>query len=506
MAGQAAGAGAPPLGLKTKLLYGFGSIAYGVKDLGFRAFLLLYYNQVIGLRADYVSIAIAVALVIDSFLDPIIGQVSDTWRSKWGRRHPFMYASAIPAAVSFYFLWLPPEGLSEMGLIVYLGVMAVIVRSFIAVYEIPSSALVSELTSDYDQRTSILSYRYFFGYWGGLALYATALWFFFPSTSEYPRGQLNPAGYADFAILGAGMMLASILISAWGTQDRIPYLHVPHVPKRSLGTTMGEMFATFSHHSFLMIMLAGVVGGIAIGVASALNLYWATYLWDLTPRQITILLLDNFFAAAIAIYVAPYLSKRFGKKQAKIWLLISAVLIGVLPLVLRQYGLFFENGSPWLVPALLLWGTVYGVLGTCSLIMTSSMIADVVEDSQRKTGRRSEGLLFAASSLVQKAVSGLGVLATGIILTAAAFPEKAKPGAVSTETMNHLISIYVFTILGLYLVAVFFISQYRISRETHEENLRRLAEEVPSPEQELAPPAAIAEPMERPEAPRPRPA
>lgn len=498
----AAATAAPPIGLRTKLFYGFGSVAYGVKDLGFRAFLLLYYNQVIGLDAALVSAAIAIALVVDSFLDPIIGQVSDTWRSKMGRRHPFMYASAIPAAVSFYFLWMPPAGLSDGALIAYLGVMAVIVRSFIALYEIPSAALVSELTTDYDQRTSILSYRYFFGYWGGLALYATALWFFFESTPEYPRGQLNPAGYVDFAMLGAVMMLVSIVVSAWGTQDRIPYLHVPHVPKRGLGAVLREMFATFSHHSFLMIMGAGVVGGIAIGVASSLNIYWATYLWDLTPREIAILLLDNFFAAALAIYVAPLLSKRYGKKKAKIGLLVSAVLIGVLPLVLRHHGLFFENGSPWLVPALLLWGTVYGTLGTCSLIMTSSMIADVVEDSQRRTGRRSEGLLFAAASLVQKAVSGLGVLATGLILTAASFPERAKPGAVPVETMDSLIGIYIFTILGLYSIAVVFISQYRISRETHEENIRRLAEETPVP---TAPTADIGAAITSEEA-KPRPA
>src|SRR4249919_1626731 len=88
-------ASATPVDLRTKLFYGFGSIAYGVKDNGFRALLLIYYNQVVGLPASMVAGAIMIALVIDSVFDPIIGQISDNWHSRWGRRHPFMYAAAI---------------------------------------------------------------------------------------------------------------------------------------------------------------------------------------------------------------------------------------------------------------------------------------------------------------------------------------------------------------------------------------------------------------------------
>ena len=89
---------APKLGLPTKLLYGSGSVGYGVKDIAFRSFLLLYYNQVVGVRADLVSAAIFVALLFDAISDPIVGQWSDSVRTKLGRRHPFMLASAIPAA------------------------------------------------------------------------------------------------------------------------------------------------------------------------------------------------------------------------------------------------------------------------------------------------------------------------------------------------------------------------------------------------------------------------
>src|SRR5688572_12822755 len=100
---RAAGGGGK-LGFAPKLFYGLGSIAYGVKDQGFQALLLIYYNQVLGLPAIMVSTALMLALVLDAFIDPVVGQVSDNWRSRLGRRHPFMYFAAAPICIAFYFI------------------------------------------------------------------------------------------------------------------------------------------------------------------------------------------------------------------------------------------------------------------------------------------------------------------------------------------------------------------------------------------------------------------
>jgi glycoside/pentoside/hexuronide:cation symporter, GPH family len=132
-------------GLSTKLFYGFGSVAFGVKDQGFSTFLLFFYNQVLGAPPETVGRAIAIALFFDAFADPIVGQISDNLRSRWGRRHPLMYASAIPVAVAYFFLWNPPH-LARAALFFYLAGIIIVVRTFITTYEIPSSALVAELT------------------------------------------------------------------------------------------------------------------------------------------------------------------------------------------------------------------------------------------------------------------------------------------------------------------------------------------------------------------------
>ena len=74
---------------RIKFFHGFGSMAYGVKENGFSTFLLLFYNQVIGMDARLVGAALAIAMVVDAFADPIIGHMSDRTYSRWGRRLPW---------------------------------------------------------------------------------------------------------------------------------------------------------------------------------------------------------------------------------------------------------------------------------------------------------------------------------------------------------------------------------------------------------------------------------
>ena len=102
----------------------------------------------------------------------------------------------------------------------------------------------------------------------------------------------------------------------------------------------------------------------------------------------------------------------------------------------------------------------------------------MVEDSELKTGRRSEGLFFAGASFLQKAVSGLGLFASGFCCGWWAFPTHATPGQVDPQIVRNLVLVYLPALLLLYGTAMLIISRFPISREDHEENLRRLAEEA----------------------------
>ncbi|MFQ3665583.1 MAG: MFS transporter [Sphingomonadaceae bacterium] len=466
----------PPIRLPTRMLYGVGSVAYGVKDVAFRSFLLLYYNQVLGLPASLVSAAIMAALVVDAISDPIVGQLSDNLRTRWGRRHPLMYAAALPAAGSFLLLFHPPAGLGETGLFLWILVASCLVRTLITFYEIPSSSLAPELAPDYDGRTALAGWRYFFGVTGGLALAFTTLYIFLKPTPAYPVGQLNPDGYALFAAAGALIMLVSILLSTAGTHHRIPYLRIPpERPRRTFAQTLSEMREAFSHRGLFAILGFGMLCYTMIGLGAALALYFGTWLWGLSARELAILQLDGILAATFALLLAPRLSRRFGKKAAARFFTLVMIAAALSPYVLRLSGLFFANGSPWLVPALFAFDTVKSTAGIIMLILVHAMIADVVEDQEVRTGRRTEGLFYAAHSFMQKCVSGLGVFVAGLMLTAVNFPRGTRPAELDPAIMEHLVLIYVPVFACAFLAAAGLLSFYRISRASHEANLARLA-------------------------------
>jgi GPH family glycoside/pentoside/hexuronide:cation symporter len=465
----------PRLGVPTKLAYGLGSVAFGVKDAGFQTFLLLFYNQLVGLPSAWVSGAIALALIVDACVDPIVGQVSDHWRSRWGRRHPFMYAAALPVAVSYLLLWNPPHA-SHAVLFVYLVVTAVVVRTFITFYEIPSSALVPELTQDYDQRTSLLSYRTLFSTLGGLGMALAAYLVFLRPTPAYPQGQLNPHGYAAYGVVSAVVMLVAIVLSAAATQRFVPYLHRPTEAPKHLSLLVREMASTLSNRSFLTTLGAGSFAAMASGLHSALTLYFATYFWELSSAQISGLVVMGAAGAVAATVLAPYAARLMGKKAAALTAFALSIPTAVSPFLLRVLGLFQANHSPWLLPALLLFIVFVSLIGISASILIASMIADVVEDSQVKTGRRSEGLFFAASAFTGKLVSAGGLFFAGLILGMVGFPIAARPGHIDPHILTRLVWTYIPIYAGLSLTAFGFLCFYDIDRRRHEDNLRRAAE------------------------------
>ena len=467
----------PPLGRWTKLAFVLGAVAPGVATGGFEFFLLIYYSQVVGLDARLVGLAILIALVCDAINDPIVGYWSDNFRSRWGRRHPMMYASAIPVALSFFLLWWPPEGASQTVLFWYLLVLAVTVRTAITFYRTPSAALTPDLTPDYGERTKLLSLRYFLGWTGGNAI---AVWMFFilfprSSTETIADGRFNPEAYITYGIVAAVVILLSILIGTVGTHSRIPYL-TPAPPKRrfTLKLIFGELFETLSNRSFLALFAGAMLFGIAAGLSSGMSLYFFTYFWGFSEIETGMLFLGTFVAALIGFVLAPMVSRRMGKKRGAIIVGLVAFLGAPLPIVLRLVGLLPPNDDPFVFWFVLIAQVIDVGLIICFQILFAAMLADLVEDSEIKTGRRSEGVFTAAESFVDKSVRGVGVMAAGGVLTLAALPTGAKVEDVSTETLWWMGAFYVPVVLALWLSMIAVIAQYRINEATHEANVRRL--------------------------------
>jgi Na+/melibiose symporter-like transporter len=464
-------AGKAPVALK--LAHGFGASAFGIKNNGFDYFLLLFYGTVIGLEPGLVSLAILIALVFDAISDPLVGYWSDNFHSRWGRRHPFMYAAALPVALSYFLLWNPPE-LGQLGLFLYLTGLAVLIRTFITFYETPSTALLPELTSDYAERTSIQSYRLLFGWAGGNIM--SVLMFGVLLAGE--GGMQNRAGFETYGIVAGALIFVSIMISSLGTHHRIPTLSRPVATgeRYNIRRIFREMVETLSETSFIALFFTMVFASISTGIAASLSFIMLNYFWGFSEFQIFIWTATVFFSAIIGFLIAPWAARKFGKKEASIGLGILAFSIAPAPVLGRLVGLMPENGDPVLFPLVLTINVIDLALIIAVQAVVYSMIADLVESNQVKTGRRSEGVYYAAVTFTRKSTQGIGVLAGGIILSVIAFPQGAAPETVGADTLWWLGAFYAPSLVLVWSAMLYSISRYRIDKGTHEENLRKLAQ------------------------------
>jgi len=455
----------------TRLAYGFGAIAFGVKDNGFKYLLLFYYDQVLGLPVLMMGLAIMIAFVIDSIWDPTVGYFSDHLRTRWGRRHPLMYGAAIPVAASYFLLWNPPAGLHGWGLFSWLLCVSIGVRAMITLYETPSTALVAELTDDYDARTGLLSLRYFFGWFGGLSVAVLAYNVLLPAGG----GALAAPGYRTYGVVGSLVMFGAILASSLGTHREIPRLRQP--PAHARGGVRGafrEVRESLASPSLLALLAGAIFYSMAAGLSAALSIYLGTYFWGLSSQQIGFLNLPYFGSAAIALFLAPALSRRFGKKRAAIGASIAMIAIAPLAIALRFAGWFPANGTRALFYTLMLLFTLEVIVAICSAALVSAMVADVVEESELSTGRRSEGVFFAARSLIDKSVSGFGIMLSALLIAWIGRPGEGDP-AQRAEMIERLGAGYAIGAVVLYSIAIACYARYRIDRAGHAENLSRLA-------------------------------
>jgi GPH family glycoside/pentoside/hexuronide:cation symporter len=278
------------------------------------------------------------------------------------------------------------------------------------------------------------------------------------------------------ALVAAVLMLVAILVSALGTHREIGRLPKPEIEARlSIGQHFRELAQTMKNRAFLVLILAGVCVYTNQGVGYALSNYLYSFVWQFSGTTFALLPFALFTGVICAFVVAPLIGRRTSKPKAAVWLVLGNVVLLTVPYWLRLAGAFPDVGSPALVPLLFGFIVLHTACSVSSFILGASMMADVVEESEARTGRRSEGVFFAGSFFVQKCTSGVGIFFAGVILSMAAFPQEAHPGQVPVPTLDRLTLIYasVYVVLGLAAAALF--ARFPFGRAEHEARLARMA-------------------------------
>ena len=465
------------LPLRIKLGNGFGSVAYGVKDNGFATLLLLFYNQVLGLEASTVGLILLTALLLDAMIDPFVGYMSDKTHSRWGKRHPWMYAAILPMAAAWIMLWHPPE-MNEAALYGYLLLFAFLMRAAVSCYEIPALSVVPGLSSDYDERTSITRWRFLFAWAGGLLMLTLAFGVFLVPSERYPVGQLNIDGYELYGWTGAALMLVATTVAAVTTHRRIaalsdsPPTHLP--PFQALR----QIWQTLSNRAFLILLASSLFAFVNIGMTFSATTYLMTYYWEMPQAGFIAYSLALFVGVIGAFLIVGWLQSRIEKRTGAVAAGIISLLFAVSPYLLRMAGAFPDNGAPTLIPLLFTIITISNSCAVASVMMAQSMAADVVEASQEQTGERSEGIFFSAYFFVQKCATGLGIFLTGTIISVSGFPAQARPGEVDDSVLASFAIYFLIILVTFSVSSILTISRYPITRADHDARVKRMAERL----------------------------
>ena len=268
-------------------------------------------------------------------------------------------------------------------------------------------------------------------------------------------------------------MASTTLVAAWGTHHLIPRLKRPLL-RATARPRLLEIRATLRSPALRIMLLSGVFGAMAAGIVTGLDMYVGVFFWRLSSRQMAVFPAVYLAGVMFSGLMVRPLSRKLGKRTAALATGIAGVLMGPFPVLAALFDVFPARDSTAFFPLLLAFCGMAVLLRVATGILCISMLTDVVEEHELRTHKRSEGLLTAGTTLIQKTMSGVGVLASGLILSVVHFPRNAQPGSVDPLLLRDLVLIYIPLVTALGMTSVLLLARYPIDREAHERNLQLL--------------------------------
>ena len=442
------------LPLRTKLLFSTGDLSTSIPLAILMFFQLYFLTDVAGLRPDYAGWAIGASRLWDAVNDPLFGLLSDRIRTRWGRRRVLLLFGAVPLGIFFMLMWIVPA-LNQFWLAVYYAITFILFDTAFTIVHVGYNSLTPEMTSDYDERSSLNGYRMVFSIAGtlGAIILATVLGW----RINDPRRL--------YLILGIGLGLVSII------PPLVVFSITREKPANELPTPLpfGEALRqTLSNHPFRMVMGLYLLSWTTASILAAVLIYFANYYLRI-PEQANYFVLMAQGSAILFIPVIVKIARHLDKRRAFILgsLTWVVVLLGISAIRADQIGLAY------LLAALAGFGIA------TAYVVPWSMVPDVVEYDEVRSGQRREGSYYAFASFFQKLATGVALWGMGqaLALTGYITPLPSEPLPVQPQAAVNAIRVFTGPIPAVLLVlAVLFAWKYPITRESHQATLQELAE------------------------------
>ena len=407
-----------PLTPRFKSGYGAGAMADGIVAAGFGFFLLFYLTAVCGMSGTAAGTAKLIALLVDAVADPAIGLASDRIRSRWGRRLPFMVGSLVPFACAFGFLFSMPVSLTGGLQFLYVTVCLIVLRLSLSCFVLPFTAVGAEVTDDYRERASIVSFRLSFQNAGILCGVVLGLGVFM-SGSE---GLLARENYLPFAWTCAAAIVLAGLVAIAAVRRALPRLHAPSARESHfLAGFAREMIELARNRSFLVLFGTVLIYYLAYSTHTSLLLHVTRYFWKLDSFAIQLVLLSTTLGPLLGAPISAFALRYIERRTLAFGAFLGIAVFLLWPPLFQLYGPFAFSPATAAV-VLCVNGLLVGTSIMIGGVGFQSMLADTADEHEWLFGVRREGLFFSGLTLAYKAASGLGGLIAGIALDVIRFP------------------------------------------------------------------------------------
>jgi GPH family glycoside/pentoside/hexuronide:cation symporter len=445
------------LSRKSKLLYGAGDIGFSLTSTILGVYFAIFLTDVVGLAPGIAAGSILVGRVWDFVNDPIIGHISDRTRTRWGRRRPYLLFGSIPFGVAFVLLWWRPPIETQLGLAIYYAFAYLLFDTSATFAYMPYFALTPELTTDYDERTALTSYRMFFSIVGSLLAFTIPLMII---------GGFRPENADRVLIMGvtfAVLSMVPLLLTFAGTREREQHMELNR-PK-----LLPSLRAAIQNRPFVFGAVIFLFTWVCMTILETTLLFFLKYIVQ-REDQSDLLMGSIFVSAIIALPFWEFASRKWDKRKAYIfgvafWAIVQIILITLNP----------SSSMSLLFVLCILAGIGVGA----AHVLPWSIIPDAIEWDEYATGQRHEGMFYSLVTLTQKIASAIAVPLVLLLLEFTGYIPNAEMQPASTILG---IRIAIGPIPAVLLSAgIIFALRYPLSRERHGEILEAIEQRGEKP-------------------------
>lgn len=438
------------LSRRTKLLYGIGDTGFSLTSTIIGAYFAIFLTDVVGVRPSLAAVAIFVGRSWDYVNDPLIGHISDRTRTRWGRRRPFLLFGFLPFALAFAMLWWRPPWENAAALAIYYALAYVIYDAAATFVYMPYFALTPELTLDYDERTSLTSYRMFFSILASLVAFTIPLALV---------GSFTPERAQRVLLMGLGFGLVSalpLLLTFIGTRERPAYL------EQEQPRVVESLLAAVRNRPFVFSMAIFLLTWVAVGILESTLLYFVKYC--VQRESSSDLIMGVIFVVAIlALPLWEWASRHLNKRLAYIggiafWAVVQIVMVTL--------------GASTSLTLILFLAGLAGIGVSAAHVIPWSIIPDAIEWDELQTGERHEGMFYSLVTLMQKVATSIALPLALVLLEATGY----VPNALQ-QPSSALLGIRILAgpiPAALLCAGIAFAALYPLSRERHAEVVREL--------------------------------